>query len=123
MGWKEDLGQEIRDARTAAGQTQARLANVLHMHENNIGRYERGESVPSIEVLTAIALALGKRYFTVRGIRVGFDGNGTGLGPQVVPQQLNLQFDETGAVTIKIRPSGTHLAIIEERRSAGSPMN
>ena len=67
--------------------SQEELANMLGVHSPIVGRYERGEVKPSIEVAAKIAEALG----------VSLDYL-TGLSEQELDQTLLLQINELQAL-------------------------
>lgn len=50
-----DFGKQIIQLRKDKGISQTDLANQLGIHKNVLGRYERGEAKPSIEVARSIA--------------------------------------------------------------------
>lgn len=51
---------KIRDARLAAGLTQAQLADVVGITDRNVQRIETGEQHPSVGVALRIASTLGR---------------------------------------------------------------
>lgn len=58
------FGRRLRDARLAAGMTQAQLGGLLGMDDQNtaaprVSRYETGKYEPSLETMAQIADALG----------------------------------------------------------------
>lgn len=53
-------GSRIREARHAAGLTQAALAHAINTRERNIIRWENDQNVPRVKYLAAIATATGK---------------------------------------------------------------
>lgn len=53
------IGSRIRDARKAAGLTQAELAQKVHLSRSHIGAIELDRYNPSLSTLTAIAGAVG----------------------------------------------------------------
>ena len=55
----EEMGQKIRDAREAAGVTQAGLADKIHSTQAQIARYESGEQDMTVIRFLQIAQALG----------------------------------------------------------------
>ena len=55
---KANLATRLKEARTAKGVSQQDLAKLAKVHYTNIGRYERGDAVPSADVLNKIARAL-----------------------------------------------------------------
>ncbi len=56
---KLDFALNLKLARTAAGLSQAELAERAGIKQNQLSRYERGEQVPSVIVAAEIAEALG----------------------------------------------------------------
>lgn len=52
---KQTIAKNISELRTAAGLTQAQLAEKLHYSDKAVSKWERGDSVPEIGTLTAIA--------------------------------------------------------------------
>lgn len=52
------FGKEVRSRRRARGMTQAQLAEAADLSLEWIGRIERGEGKPSLDVLEALAPAL-----------------------------------------------------------------
>lgn len=56
----QKLGNQIREAREAAGMTQQELAEKTGTARSNISRLEAGRQSPSYETLSKIAQALGK---------------------------------------------------------------
>lgn len=52
------LGNHLKNLRKKRGLTQKQLADLSNVSIVNIGKYERGESIPRIENLNKIALAL-----------------------------------------------------------------
>ena len=53
------IGNRIREARKAAGLTQAALAKKCDMYDSQIRQYESGKIVPKFETTKRIASALG----------------------------------------------------------------
>jgi len=84
-------------------QKQLRAAIDLSLSLNSIGHYERGERSPDFEDLRKIAAALAADHFEVDdNIRIEFGPNGKPRS-EPLPQQLNLDFDENGGVTVRIQ--------------------
>ena len=52
-------GEAIREARMAAGMTQAALATAIGVHQKDVSRWENGVYEPSAKILSAIAAATG----------------------------------------------------------------
>jgi transcriptional regulator with XRE-family HTH domain len=69
-----ETGEQIRRMRLDAGITRTELALVVGVHRSYLARIESGTARPSLEVLTAIGLALGAdlnlRYFPGSGPRL-----------------------------------------------------
>jgi transcriptional regulator with XRE-family HTH domain len=53
-----DFADRLRNARKDKKISQQELAKLVGVHYTNIGRYERGEAIPSAQVLNKIAQAL-----------------------------------------------------------------
>lgn len=68
------IGEEVRRLRTDAGVSLSELASVVGVHRSHIARIEGGRANPSLEVLTAIGIAvgadLGVRMFAGAGPRL-----------------------------------------------------
>jgi transcriptional regulator with XRE-family HTH domain len=68
------IGEEVRRLRLDAGVTLQALSAVVGVHRTYLARIEAGRARPSIEVLTAIAVALGAdlgvRFFAGSGPRL-----------------------------------------------------
>ena len=58
------VADHIRDLRTKAGWSQEDLAGEAGVHANYIGTVERGEQIPSAEILIRIVHALGVKMST-----------------------------------------------------------
>lgn len=54
-----DFKVRLKQARTAKGMSQSKLAKIVGVHVTNISRYERGENKPTSAVLTKLGDALG----------------------------------------------------------------
>ena len=54
------LGKRIKLARVERDLTQVKLAQMIHVQQESISRYETGASAPSIETLMKIAKVLKK---------------------------------------------------------------
>ena len=52
------LAERLKTGRKEKGLSQQGLAQIAQVHYTNIGKYERGEAIPSASVLNRIALAL-----------------------------------------------------------------
>ena len=67
-------GEDIRRLRTESGVSLARLGSVVGVHKSHLARIEGNQVQPSLEVLTAIGVALGAdlnlRYFPGSGPRL-----------------------------------------------------
>lgn len=68
------IGDDLRRLRQDAGLTLTELAAVVGVHRSHLARIEAGRAAPSLEVLTAIGVALGAdlgvRYFAGAGPRL-----------------------------------------------------
>jgi len=53
-----DFKERLKQARTKKGLSQGKLASAISVHVTNISRYERGENMPTSEVLSKLANAL-----------------------------------------------------------------
>ena len=53
-----DFAKKLRDRRDDLGLSQSKLAKAVGVHHSIIGRYERDEAKPTIDVIIAIAKAL-----------------------------------------------------------------
>jgi transcriptional regulator with XRE-family HTH domain len=104
MGWKQELGRQIKDARKSANLTQEKLAGLLDVSRQMISRYETGKDVPVVDVLALMALELDTK-FQVRGLQVIVEHTSPRL--RSMPKQLRLDFKKSqefrGAV-INITP-------------------
>ena len=69
-----NLGEDIRRLRGEAGVSLAEVATVVGVHKSHIGRIEANQVQPSLEVLSAIGVALGAdlsvRLFSGSGPRL-----------------------------------------------------
>ena len=54
-----NLGENIREARKAAGVTQKELAEYLDVYQEDISRWENGEQIPNAITFAKICKALG----------------------------------------------------------------
>jgi transcriptional regulator with XRE-family HTH domain len=111
MPWKEQLGEEIAKARHKAGMTQEQLEEAIGVSRQMIGLYEKGKTPPPFETLATIATVLRADQFVVEDLHITFSRNGVKVGLESVPQQLKLDFDQDGGVTVRIEPAGTGLII------------
>ena len=60
---REVLGKTVLKHRMKAGFSQEALAERADIHPNYVGRIERGECAPTIEILLKIAGALNVRLY------------------------------------------------------------
>jgi transcriptional regulator with XRE-family HTH domain len=69
-----DIGEQIHRMRLDAGVSMSELAHVVGIHRSHIARIEAATARPSLDVLTAIGIALGAeisvRYFPGSGPRL-----------------------------------------------------
>jgi transcriptional regulator with XRE-family HTH domain len=111
MAWKQQLGEEIAKARRRAGLTQEELEDAIGVSRQTIGLYERGKTPPPFETLAIIATALKADQFVVEDLHITFSRNGKKAGPEPVPQQLKLDFDTNGGVTIRIESTAEGILV------------
>ncbi len=52
------FGKKLRECREAKGFSQSKLAQEIDLHHSIIGRYERDEAKPTIDVIKAMSKAL-----------------------------------------------------------------
>jgi len=50
-----DFGDNLKEARTKKGVSQSQLAELMGIHPTHISRYERNQTVPSIDVVKKFA--------------------------------------------------------------------
>ena len=60
---RELIGEVISKYRIKAGFSQETLAEKADVHPNYVGRIERGECVPTVEILLKLAKALNVRPY------------------------------------------------------------
>jgi transcriptional regulator with XRE-family HTH domain len=53
------IGRNLREARLAAGLTQAQVADRSGLWRPNVGRLERGDGLPTLESVTRYCAAVG----------------------------------------------------------------
>lgn len=53
------FSKRLREQREVLGFSQTKLASAVKLHQSIIGRYERDEAKPTIDVVSRIALVLG----------------------------------------------------------------
>ena len=111
MDWKQQLGEEIAKARRKAGKTQEDLRDIIGVSRQTIGLYERGKTPPPFEILANIAKALKADQFVVDDLHITFSRNGAKPETESVPQQLKLDFDDKGGVTVRIESTGQGVVI------------
>jgi uncharacterized protein len=56
-----DVGAQLRDARVRAGLSQTQLARRAGVPVSTVGRIERGEMSPTVQMLNRLAAAMGLR--------------------------------------------------------------
>jgi transcriptional regulator with XRE-family HTH domain len=111
MAWKQQLGDEIAKARRKARMTQDEPHKAVGVSRNMIVSYESGKVPPPFETLAGIAAALNADEFIVEDLHITFSRNGARAEPEVVPQQLKLDFDKEQGVTVRIEMAGAALVI------------
>lgn len=108
--WKEQLGQQIRSARAKKELTQEELQQALEvaglkMSLTTLKAYESGKWAPDFGDLRIIARVLGTDYLVIdHNIRIDFTDNGS-LRLQPLPQQLTLDMDSEGQISIRPQPT------------------
>lgn len=65
------IGSNIKTARTAAGVTQARLAEHLGVHQKDVSRWETDRQIPSADTLAKICSYLHVSADMVLGLKKG----------------------------------------------------
>ena len=58
-----EIGKKLAQLRKEKGYTQEHLASVLDLHEDYIGKIERGQRSPSVKTLLSILDKLEVKYF------------------------------------------------------------
>ena len=111
MTWQQQLGEDIAKARRKVDMTQDELHKAVGVSRNTLVKYEKGKIPPPFETLAKIAAATRTNEFVVEDLHVTFSRNGAKTGPVAVPQQLKLNFDNNGGVTVRIEAAGTGLVI------------
>ena len=110
--WMQKLGEDIARARRKVSMTQEELRLATGLSRNTIGHYERGERAPDFGVLRRIAAAVSADQFEVdNDIRIVFTPNGKRPESSNHPQQLTLNFDDSGALTLRIEAAKAGLLI------------
>lgn len=111
MGWKQELGEQIKNARESARLTQTELGSRLKVSRQMISKYEAGKVVPAFEILASIARTL-ETGFQVQGLQLVAENTSQRL--KSVPKQFRLDFEKAqqfrGAV-ISITPSEGQILI------------
>ena len=103
----EQLGQNIRYFRKAAGLTQSALAQRIHLTPQNVSKWENGASSPDVSNLCLLAEALGTSVDRLLGherptgkVMIGIDGGGT--------KTEFVLFDEQGHVLAREKLGGSN---------------
>jgi transcriptional regulator with XRE-family HTH domain len=92
MDWKEELGVQLKEGRGDLMWRQEDVSGRVEIHPNMVGRYERGESGPELDVLIKLAVALDKWEFRVGDYVVLIKpADEVALAP-VRPRQLRLEY-------------------------------
>ncbi len=91
MDWKEEIGNQIKEGRKDQFLEREDLCKRVDLHVNMIGRYERGESGPELDVLIKLAIALEKWEFKI-GEHVVAIKPAEGETPSSRPRQLRLEY-------------------------------
>jgi transcriptional regulator with XRE-family HTH domain len=123
MDWKKELGIQLREGRDDLTLRQEDLSGRAGIHLNMVGRYERGESGPELDILVQLAKALDKWEFHIGDYIVTI--RQANRVPDVTqPRQLRLEYGReyifVHGSTPKL-PSGKEtLLIVPAQRSNGS---
>jgi DNA-binding XRE family transcriptional regulator len=117
--WKQDLAEQIRQAREDLDMTQDELAHALGVSRQMVINYEKptNSSVPVVDVFAKMSVVLEKR-FRIKGLLVGVDQTSSRL--TTVPKQLRLDFEKSGTfdnAVITITPKEGQI-LIEAKISA-----
>jgi len=111
MGWKQELAEQIRNARESAKLTQIELGSRIKVSRQMISKYEAGRVVPAFEILVSIARTLDVG-FQVQGLQIINENASQRL--KSLPKQLRLYYEKTqqfrGAV-ISITPTEGQILI------------
>lgn len=79
------FGKKLRECRDAKGFSQNEFAKLIEAHHSIIGKYERDEVKPTIDVVKKIADALG----TTVGYLLGESRNVTAIKDQAMLKRIN----------------------------------
>jgi|SRR5712692_1276674 len=113
MGWKEAVGDQIRQAREIAQISQEDLGKAVGKTRQMINQYESGSAKLTADTLGKIAVRLRMTEVNVNGYRFFIEYREDQPMPEPV-EQLKLQFDREhvfpGAV-IKISPTRLTITI------------
>lgn len=91
MNWREELGDQIRKARKAAGLSQLQLAEMTYVKREHISNIELGKNSPAVKIITDIAKALGTS-FRLDGCVID-PGSGTAVPYRPIPASEQMRFD------------------------------
>jgi transcriptional regulator with XRE-family HTH domain len=92
MLWRQQLGEQVREARNRAGLTQLQLAEMTSVKREHISNIELGKNSPAVKIITDIARAL-RTSFQLDGCRIEPDSRSSGrYRPIAVPEQMRLDF-------------------------------
>lgn len=125
MGWRKELGGQIRQARIKAGLTQLQLAEKTSIKREHVSNIELGKNSPAVNIVTDIARAL-ETSFRLDGCLIEPSRDILGaLQPVLVPKQMTLDFEveykfDTRSVSLTAR-SASEIelrAILEGKRRA-----
>lgn len=118
--WKKELGIQLRQVRQDLSLRQADLKQLAQVHLNMIGRYERGDAAPDIDVLIRLALALGLEEIHIGNAIISIRSKEKTASPSI-PRQLRLEFGreylfDDGSSCMKIQPNREGIFIVPEQR-------
>lgn len=117
--WKKELGIQLRQGRRDLSLRQADLKRLAQVHLNMIGRYERGDAAPDLNVLIRMALALGLEEIQIGNSTVSIRSKEKSASSPI-PKQLRLEFGreylfDDGTSCVKIQPSREGIFIVPEK--------
>lgn len=89
--WAIDLGEELARLREGSGARQEDVAKRIGKTRQTVINYEKGEQVPTLEILAMICEFLGSTTFVIYGQRFDIRIDNAARKPRVVPKQLRLK--------------------------------
>jgi len=125
MDWKTELGIQLREGRTDSYLRQEDVRKRADIHVNMIGRYERGDAAPDLELLIRLAKVLDKMEFHIGDHLIIIKAAGEADTVSSDAKQMRLEFGKEylfdgGTSTMKIQPSKGGIFIAPVRRKAAA---